>query len=228
MGRSFVRFIIVILTLSLFAGTQSVFAENHHRGMKAFVGVAVIAGSAGLWWHFDKEVKRLEKVQKLFDKIKGVDLRSVQRLKELLLYKHISLFMTLLGCGYTIKQVGCLIRERVEQEEADKAEEPVKQNKDEEEDVSIESGDGVGIDDLELRCKTNRTSFLYDIRDKSSDTTIFAGLVGTNKPGGLERRCRSAWEKIFREHPEIDKRCVPVALIEEFYRDLKVVVGGLG
>jgi len=133
MKRFYVSFFVSIFFLSFFTNQTTVCAENHYRGIKAAVGVAGIAGSLVLWRHFGKKIERVEKLQKIFEKVRGVNHGYAERIKKLLLYKHLCLFGALLSFGYTVKQVAGILKE-VAEARAEKEEE--KDDEDESDDTS--------------------------------------------------------------------------------------------
>ncbi len=115
MKRFFVSFFVFIFFLSFSTNQTTVFAENNYRGIKAAVGVAGIAGSVVLWRHFGKKIEKIERLQKVFEKVRGIDHGYAERIKKLLLYKHLCLFGTLLSFGYTVKQVAGILKKALEE-----------------------------------------------------------------------------------------------------------------
>ncbi|MCK4517138.1 hypothetical protein KAT92_00040 [Candidatus Babeliales bacterium] len=104
----------ITILLNSFTGQTTLSAKGQYIGAKITGGIAATAGSLVLWRHFDKEVKKLEKIQSLFAKMRGIDKTTSQRIKKLTLYKYFSLFVVILSCGYTIKQAGLWIKDVAE------------------------------------------------------------------------------------------------------------------
>ncbi|MCK4517499.1 hypothetical protein KAT92_01890, partial [Candidatus Babeliales bacterium] len=93
-----------------------VLAESRNRATKTVIGVVMTVGAFVLWRHFDKKIAALEKVKKVFEKVTGVDRVHAHKIKILVRYKYYSLFVALLGCGYTFGQVMSWMMDDVKRE----------------------------------------------------------------------------------------------------------------
>ena len=127
--RSFL-FLFFCTFFFFFFSRQSVMAENHYRGVKAVAGIVVGVGGFFVRRYFSKELEKLEKMQNIFVKLGKVDDANDLRIKKLTRYKYFSLYASLLGFGYVVKQVAGRLKEiaekkALEERESEKIEEPI-------------------------------------------------------------------------------------------------------
>lgn len=110
MRQSFVLFMSFALLLGFPTKQANAFSENKSKIIKAVIGATATISSLAIWRHYNKKVEQLEKTQELFARINGIDEAMMWRIRRLTMYKHCSLFVAFLSCGYTIKQVAGLLK----------------------------------------------------------------------------------------------------------------------
>ena len=99
--------VITALFFNVFTKQTILFATNKQRHAKIAIGTTTGICSLGVWHYLNKKIDRLEKLESILKKARGRDEATVKRIKKLIRYKYLSLFVALLSLGYIGKYVTC-------------------------------------------------------------------------------------------------------------------------